>query len=113
MPLDINNELQITHNFNVLAEKVGLYNAIWRPNEIANALAPIKNYESEQEYPEVRAKEILPILKDGFEFVAKRPEFCVKFLPKDKTLEDFAIFVSDYINYCENNLNQTIKTNII
>lgn len=76
----------ITHNLNKMADAAGIYEALWRPEEIGIT----------------RAKELIPILQNGLETLKSNPE---KFKTYDAPngwgkYEHLVRFVSEYLKAC-------------
>ena len=79
----------ITHNLGDMAEKAGIYKALWRPEELkAN-----------------RAEQIIPLLKMGLRELLNNPEEFKKLDSKNGwgTYEPFVGFVTKYLEACEAN----------
>lgn len=77
----------ITHNLNTMADKAGIYEACWRPEEIGCKLA----------------KDIIPILEKGVKELKERPEFYKKFdSPNGWGLYiHFLPWVEEYLEACK------------
>lgn len=77
----------ITHNLNIMADKAGIYKALWRPEEI-NAK---------------KAKDIIDILEVGLTELKKRPEYFKKFNSPNGwgVYKRFVPFVEEYLNACK------------
>lgn len=76
----------ITHNLGTMADKAGIYKALWRPEEI-NAK---------------QAKDIIPLLKEGLKQLKKRPAYFAKFNATNGwgMYEHFVPFVEKYLDAC-------------
>ena len=76
----------ITHNLNTMAEKAGIYKAMWRPEEIGAT----------------KAKDISDILQKGLNDMIARPEYYEQFnSPNGWGLyEHFVPFVRKYLKAC-------------
>lgn len=81
-------DINITHNLGEMALKAGIYYALWKPEEIHK----------------YQAKDILPILKNGYELLTKYPDFYKKYNSPNGfgVYEDFLKFVNEVIKACEN-----------
>ena len=77
----------ITHNLNKMAAAVGIYEAVWRPEEV-----PINT-----------AKEMIPILEKGIAELKKSPEKYKKLdSPNDwGTYKDFVPWLEEYLQACK------------
>lgn len=80
-------EANITHNLGEMAEKAGIYKALWRPEEI-NA---------------VHAKDIIDILEKGLTDLKARPEHFKMFNSPNGwgMYEHFVPFVEKYLEACK------------
>ena len=87
----------ITHNLINMANKAGIYKAIWRPEEI-NAK---------------KAKDIIKIIEKGLEDLRKRPEYFKQFNSSNGwgVYEDFDSFVEDYLKALKENPDAEIYVN--
>jgi hypothetical protein len=95
IPLKFNQEEQetnevysanITHNLNTMAEEVGIYKHLWRPEEIEIT----------------KASELIEPLKKGIKKLKSTPEKYKKFNPENGwgTYEGFVSFVENYLDAC-------------
>jgi len=77
----------ITHNLNVMAKEAGIYEALWRPEEINITTA----------------NELIPLIEKGLMDMKKRPEHYEKFnSPNGWGLyKNFVPFVENYLNACK------------
>lgn len=96
----------ITHNLGEMAKRAGLYEALWRPYMLKEDYVPIEDYGKELEYEdsvEIRAKDILPVIENGWEYMKLRPEYFKKFdSPNGWGLyDDFLPWIEKYINACK------------
>lgn len=87
-------DTNITHNLGEMASKDGIYEALWRPEEIGAKYA----------------KDIIEIVEKGLADLKARPEYFEKFNSSNRwgTYEDFVPFVSDYLNALKENLDSEI-----
>jgi len=87
----------ITHNLNQMADKAGIYNAIWRPDRI---LAQIAN-------------DIILPLQNGISELKQNPDYFKKFNARNNwgTYDDFVPWVEAYLQACINNPNAYIQVN--
>lgn len=77
----------ITHNLAGMAEKAGIYEALWRPEEIGKT----------------KASEISEILEKGLAYLKAKPEHFEKFNSPNGwgMYEHFVPFVENYLNACK------------
>ena len=76
----------ITHNLGEMASEAGIYEALWRPEEIGKT----------------KAGEIIELLKSGLSDLKSRPEYFKKFNPPNGwgTYEGLVSFVEKYLEAC-------------
>ena len=79
----------ITHNLNVMAGEAGIYEALWRPEEIGITLA----------------HQLIPILEEGLAKLRANPEHYEKFNPENGwgNYVGLVKFVVDYLAACKEN----------
>ena len=77
----------ITHNLSEMARKAGIYEALWRPEEIAAT----------------KAKDIISILETGLDRLKSRPQYFRKFDSPNGwgRYEHFVEFVAEYLAACK------------
>jgi hypothetical protein len=77
----------ITHNLGSMAIKAGIYEALWRPEEI-NA---------------TKAKDISEILEEGLFLLKEKPDYFKQFDSENGwgIYEHFVPFVEEYLNACK------------
>lgn len=99
----------ITHNLGRMAEKAGIYEALWRPyrlkreyEELLNSGQSISDSETE-DIIIVYAKEIIPYLEKGLADLKARPTYYEQFnSPNGWGLyKHFVPFVEGYLNACK------------
>lgn len=85
----------ITHNLNRMAEEVGIYKHLWRPEELGITTA----------------SQLIEPLTAGLNELVSRPDHYKKFNPENGwgTYEALRSFVADYLNACIKNPNSTIS----
>ena len=85
----------ITHNLGNMADKAGIYYALWRPEEI-NA---------------TKASDITPLLEDGLKLLKRKPKYFEKFNSSNGwgMYEHFVPFVEEYLNACKQYPNAMIE----
>ena len=88
-------DANITHNLGKVAAKAGIYQALWRPDELG-----ITN-----------ADQLVPILTRGLEYLYTNTEELRALEPSNGwgTVEDLISFVSYYLSAAESNPNATIE----
>ncbi len=85
----------ITHNLNEMADKAGIYQACWRPEEIGAKYA----------------YDIIPLLEKGLEDLKARPEYFEQFNASNGwgLYKDFVPWVERYLAACKENPNAKIS----
>lgn len=105
----------ITHNLNVMAEKAGIYEALWRPHRLKSDYKISNgNYEEELVFEMLsvtRAKELIPILEKGLAKLKQKPKYFSNFNAKNGwgLYEHFVPFVEKYLQACKENPNSIVK----
>lgn len=77
----------ITHNLNKMADEAGIYQALWRPEELQIT----------------KAAQLLEPLRIGLNRLKDKPHFYKKFEPENKwgSYEGLVKFIEKYIEACE------------
>lgn len=77
----------ITHNLNVMADKAGIYQALWRPEELGAT----------------RADGLVALLRKGLQDLLERPEHYRQWNPENGwgSYEVLVKFTQDYLQVCE------------
>ena len=85
----------ITHNLNQMAMKAGIYEAMWRPEEIDCKLA----------------KDIIPLLEKGLEKLKKDPSFYKQWNPENGwgSYKGLVEFTEQYLEACRQYPEATIE----
>ena len=85
----------ITHNLNRMAEEVGIYNYLWRPEEIDI----------------FKAYQLIDPLREGLHKLKMYPDKFKTYNPENGwgTYEQFVKFVSNYLDACYEYPNATIE----
>lgn len=88
-------DANITHNLNVMAREAGIYEALWRPEEISVTTA----------------KELAPILERGLLDLKADPERFKKFNPANGwgDYDGLVKFVEKYLAACKENPDATVS----
>ncbi len=78
----------ITHNLCKMASEAGIYEALWRPDEL---------------FPLPSAKDLIPTLRGGLDLLKSKPEHFKKFNPENGwgDYNGLVNFVTDYLNKLE------------
>lgn len=102
--LDIEGNTNITHNLNVIAEELGFYEILWRPDETIGLF---------KDPSKIVASEILPYYLKAFLTVLEKGDDSIKhLLPSNGwgTLECFHRVLSTCIFMCTKYPNAIIRT---
>ena len=97
----------ITHNLGRMAEKAGIYEALWRPHRLRSDYNIRQaDFTAEDEFEAsvvIRAKEIIPYLEKGLADLKARPTYYEQFnSPNGWGLyKHFVPFVEGYLNACK------------
>lgn len=108
-------EANITHNLGEMAEKAGIYEALWRPHRLRSDYnIEEKDYKGESVFEEsvkIQAKEIIPILETGLKDLKNRPSYFKEFNSPNGwgMYEHFVPFVENYLNACRENPDAIIN----
>lgn len=88
-------EWNITHNLNTMAEAAGLYEVLWRPDEIGLT----------------KAKELIPRLSAGLVTLQREPDRFKALNPKNGwgTYENLVEFVEAYLNAAKEHPEATVQ----
>lgn len=88
-------DYNITHNLTTMADKAGLYESIWRPEE--NGIT--------------KANQLIPILQNGISMMEKDPSFFKQYDSKNKwgTYDQFVPWLREVLETCENYPNADIR----
>jgi hypothetical protein len=97
----------ITHNLGEMADKAGIYEALWRPHRLKEGYnIPEKDHETEWKFEEENpstAKDIIPLLEKGLADLKERPEYFEQFNSPNGwgTYKHFVPFVENYLKACK------------
>lgn len=85
----------ITHNLGKMAKSAGIYQALWRPEELGLT----------------KAKELIPLLREGVSRLESNPDLFRKDNPSNGwgTYEQLLNFCTGYLGACENWSEATIR----
>jgi hypothetical protein len=93
----------ITHNLGTMADRAGIYEALWRPHRLKPGYdIPEDDHKAEWEYEDnnpVRAYEIIEIIEKGLDDMKARPEYYEKFNSPNGwgTYKNFVPFIEKYL----------------
>jgi hypothetical protein len=106
----------ITHNLGELADKAGIYEALWRPYRLKPEYgeAQKKDYDLEMAFEEsvtITASEIIEPLKEGLKKLKGDPYYYKQFDSPNGwgTYKYFVPFVEEYLNACIENPEAIVK----
>lgn len=97
----------ITHNLGEMADKAGIYEALWRPHRLRdNYNIPEGDHNAEWEFEDsinIKASEIIPIIDKGLESLKSKPEYFKQFNSPNGwgMYEHFVPFVEKYLEACK------------
>ena len=88
-------EYNITHNLNEMADKAGIYEVLWRPDEIDT----------------IYANQIINKLEVGLILLKEKPEYFKQFNPENgwEDYEGLIKFVEEYLEACKRNPDAEIS----
>ena len=88
-------DASVTHNLNTMAEEIGMYGYVWRPDELGV----------------IKAKELIEHLQKGINALITNREHCKKFEPENGfgTYDDFLKFLIDYLEACQEYPNALVE----
>lgn len=91
-------DINITHNLGKMADKAGIYQVLWHPNDNG----------------QVRAKDIVPTLRNGLSDLLSRPEYFSDFDSPNGwgTYEHFVPFVQSVLAACERHPDALVRVSI-
>ena len=105
----------ITHNLGTMADKAGIYEALWRPHRLKEGYnIPESDNEAEwkfEEQSQTIAKDIIPFLEKGLADLKARPEYFETFNSENGwgTYEHFVPFVQEYLEACIQNPDAIVE----
>ncbi len=97
----------ITHNLWKMADKAGIYEALWRPYRLIEWYSiPEKDYDAEYEFEkqqEIKASFIIPYLEKWLKDMKKRRKFYEKLNSPNwwGTYEHFVYWIEEYLEACK------------
>ena len=97
----------ITHNLGRMAEKAGIYEALWRPHRLRGDYNIRQaDFTAEDEFEAsvvIRAKEIIPYLEKGLADLKARPTYYEQFNSTNGwgLYKHFVPFVEKYLSACK------------
>lgn len=109
-------DTNITHNLTEMADKAGIYEALWRPHRLKKGYnIPESDHKAEREFEDnstTYAKEIIPIIQKGLLDLVSRPSYFKEFDSPNGwgIYKHFVPFVSEYLEALKNNPESIVKT---
>lgn len=97
----------ITHNLGSMAQKAGLYEALWRPymlhKEWKDNFLDDEQEDMFEEGVTMYAKDIISKIEEGLKFLKRKPEYFEEFNSPNGwgMYENFVPFVENYLNACK------------
>ena len=97
----------ITHNLGSMAQKAGLYEALWRPymlhKEWKDNFLDDEQEDMFEEGVTMYAKDIISKIEEGLKFLKRKPEYFEEFNSPNGwgKYEHFVPFVENYLNACK------------
>jgi hypothetical protein len=113
----------VTHNLGSMADHVGIYYALWRPEELMDeqlatrirALEDAKKYdeawELRKQLPTPHASDIIPLLEQGLEKLRTDRVGCLGHEPENRwgTYDGFVPWVEKYLAACREYPNARVR----
>ena len=106
----------ITHNLGEMADKAGIYEALWRPHRLREDYVVAEgDHDAEYEFEDnvtIVASEIIPILEKGLADLKSRPDYFKEFdSPNGWGLYiHFVPFVEKYLEACREYPESIVET---
>lgn len=96
-------DANITHNLGTMADKAGIYEALWRPHRLKK---DYNEHNAEYKFEEENitiAKDIIPIIEKGLSDLKSRPEYFETFNSDNGwgLYKHFVPFVEKYLQACK------------
>lgn len=106
----------ITHNLGQMANKAGIYEALWRPYRLKESYDVPEDYEAEIKFEkenETVAKDIIILLEKGLTDLKARPEYFKIFNSSNEwgMYKHFVPFVEKYLEACKKYPDAIIEVN--
>jgi hypothetical protein len=108
-------DANITHNLGEMADKAGIYEALWRPHRLKEGYnISEEDNDAEYEFEEAnttKASEIIPYLEKGLADLKARPEYFETFNSPNGwgMYVNFLPFVEKYLNACKQYPDATVE----
>jgi hypothetical protein len=108
-------DANITHNLGEMADKAGIYEALWRPHRLKEGYnIPEEDNDAEYEFEEAnttKASEIIPYLEKGLADLKARPKYFETFNSPNGwgMYVNFVPFVEKYLNACKQYPDATVE----
>jgi hypothetical protein len=105
----------ITHNLGEMADKAGIYEALWRPYRLKPDYKEFENYDDEYAYEQAQiiyCDDIIPIIEIGLAKLKANPKYYKKFDSDNGwgIYDHFVPFVEKYLEALKANPNLIVKT---
>lgn len=109
-------QANITHNLGEMADKAGIYNALWRPYRLIYEGYEFKDYDEESKFEEsvtIKAKQLIKPLREGLHKLLDNPEEYKKYNPDNGwgTYEQLVELVKNYLDACYKYKEAIVITN--
>lgn len=94
MPTEIYSD-NITHNLTAMAKQAGIYEVLWRPEDLGIT----------------HARDLIPFLENGLLELSRHPELYEQFNPANGwgNYVGLKVFVRDYLEACRANPDATVE----
>lgn len=96
-------DANITHNLGEMADKAGIYEALWRPHRLIDGYdIPEDDFNAECEFEEksiIKSEDIIEIIEKGLKKLKENPEYFKQFNSPNGwgMYEHFVPFVENYL----------------
>ncbi len=105
----------ITHNLNVMADKCGLYDVLWRPYRLIEGYIRFEDYNLEYEFEDeniIYAKQLINPLLTGLNELKKNKKIYIEYNPDNGwgDYDGLVKFAEDYLNACIKYPNAIVET---
>jgi hypothetical protein len=100
-------DANITHNLGTMADKAGIYEALWRPHRLKTDYnIPERDHEAEWAFEDkstTYAKDIAGLIEKGLADMKERPEYYEQFGSENGwgLYKHFVPFIEDYLAACK------------
>jgi len=116
LPSEVIYDANITHNLGKMADKAGIYEALWRPYRLKPDYKKFEKHEDEYAYEQAQiiyCDDIIPIIEIGLAKLKANPKYYKKFDSENGwgIYDHFVPFVEKYLEALKANPNLIVKTN--